>query len=335
MTAGLRANGWATANKSERTIEFKKGGFFGIYSADNEDSIRGEAFHLVVLDEAARISETAWTDAIQPTLADFEGDAILISTPKGLNWFYTEYVKGKDDGNYQMSWMAPSSANPKPQIQRAALLAKDRVPDRTYRQEWLAEFISDGSYFQNIDGAATIEKPETPEEHAGHYIVMGVDWALSADFTVFAVGCRDCAHIVDWDRFNNIDFTYQREKLYSIAERWKVAGILPERNSIGEPNIELIMDRVNVFKGPDDGRGFYTTATTKPALIQGLANALEHDGFKVPIEAADELRAYQVELSTAGHPKFGAPQGLHDDWVVALALTWRAMSEGSFILFGA
>jgi hypothetical protein len=327
MTAGVRTKGMAIANKSERTIEFKNGGFFGIYSADNEDSIRGEAFQLVVLDEAARISETAWTDAIQPTLADFEGDAFLISTPKGLNWFYTEYMKGKEDGNYQKSWMAPSSANPKPQIQRAAQLAKGRVPDRTYRQEWLAEFISDGAYFQNVEKAAIIEGKELPDQHKGHYLVMGADWALSEDFTVLIVGCRECNKVVDWERFNQIDFTYQRERLYSMAQRWTIIGILPERNSIGVPNIELLMEHVNVFRGPDDGRGFYTSPTSKPPLIEGLANALEHHGFKVPVEAADELRAYQVELSTSGHPKFSAPSGLHDDWVIALALCWRAMTD--------
>ena len=107
-----------------------------------------------------------------------------------------------------------------------------------------------------------------------------------------------------------------------------VRGVLPERNSIGAPNIELIRERVHVLYGMDGGLGFNTLPTTKPPLIEGLAVALSHHGFKVPKAAADELRAYQVELSTVGHPKFGAPEGLHDDWVIALALTWHAMTAG-------
>ena len=43
----------AEVNRAEREIVFPAvGGLFGIYSADNEDAIRGESFSLVVMDEA-------------------------------------------------------------------------------------------------------------------------------------------------------------------------------------------------------------------------------------------------------------------------------------------
>ncbi len=144
-TRSLRKAKLCRTNRSERTIEFASGGFLAIYSADNPDSIRGEAFHLVILDEAAMISEEAWTDVIQPTLADFDGDAILISTPKGRNWFWKEWQRGQTDGVTVKSWTAPSCANPSPQIQKAYRLAKQRVPDKTFRQEWNAEFVEDGT----------------------------------------------------------------------------------------------------------------------------------------------------------------------------------------------
>src|SRR5262245_26240923 len=114
-------------SKTDRTITTHRGGFFGIYSADNADAIRGEWFHLVVLDEAARIDESDWTDAIQPTLADADGDAILISTPKGRNWFWDEWQRGQaDDERLVKSWRAPTSDNPSPRIQHAAQLARQR-----------------------------------------------------------------------------------------------------------------------------------------------------------------------------------------------------------------
>ena len=327
--APLKKAGLATVNRSERTIEFANGGIFGIYSADSEDSIRGESFHLVILDEAARIPETAWTDAIQPTLADFDGDAVLISTPKGLNWFHAEWLRGKDRMNMDIAaWTAPSSDNPNPLIKAAAAKARGRVTDRTYRQEWLAQFIADGAFFQNIDACAVIDEPDDPAQHAGHYCVMGVDWALSADYTVLTVGCRDCGRIVGWDRFNQIDYTYQRERVIDTARRWNVAGVLPERNSIGEPNIELLIAAgLPILDGPDGVPGFSTTATTKPALIQRLASGLEHDGLKVPRDYGDELRSYEVETMASGHPRFSAPDGQHDDRVISLALAWWAMTS--------
>jgi hypothetical protein len=119
-------------SKSERVITTNAGGFFGIYSADNIDSVRSEWFHLVVGDEAARISEDGWNDAVRPTLADADGDEFLISTPKGKNWFYTEWVRGQAEENGYMSWTAPSSANPIPNIRKAYELARTRVPEHIY-----------------------------------------------------------------------------------------------------------------------------------------------------------------------------------------------------------
>ena len=63
-------------------------------------------------------------------------------------------------------------------------------------------------------------------------------------------------------------------------------------------------------------------------MIQRLAPALEHDGFQVPVDYADELRSYQVEIGDAGHAKFGAPAGAHDDRVISLALVWWSMTSG-------
>ena len=56
-----------------------------------------------------------------------------------------------------------------------------------------------------------------------------------------------------------------------------------------------------------------------------MANGIQHGGFKVPADYADELRSYQVEV-TSTNPKFNAPSGMHDDRVVSLALCWWAMT---------
>lgn len=324
----VRQSGGCNLNRSERIVEFANGGYLGIYSADNEDSIRGESFHLVILDEAARISPTAWSDAIQPTLADYGGQAFLISTPKGLNWFYEEYMRGLDDMKEVASFTAPSYDNPNPNIQKAFMLAKERVAMRTFQQEWMAQFVADGAYFQKVEQAAVITQQDEPEQHAGHILMMAADFGRSVDFTVLVIGCRDCNRVVAWDRFNQIDYDFQRERCYQMYERWRPMGFLPERNSIGEPNIEIMRERIPILNGPGGLKGFNTMPSTKPALITDFASAIEHDGFLLPKVAADELRAYEVETMDSGHPKFGAPEGMHDDWVMALAILWRALRSG-------
>jgi hypothetical protein len=311
----------------DRMVTLPGGGEVVVRSADNPQSLRGESLDFVVLDECAYMSEDAWIEALRPALADRKGGALFISTPKGLNWFHTIYQRGQDDGKEWVSWRKPTRDNPfidGHEIDAARLA----LPERVYRQEFEAEFLADGTYFQNIDAACCIDKPDAPDAHQAHYVAGGLDWAMSNDWTVLTLACRDCNRVIYWDRFNQIDFTYQRARIMESCKRYNVRGLLPERNSIGQPNIELLLaEGIPVLRGTDNAPGFMTTATTKPALIQKLAAALEHDGFQAPRDYADELRAYEVETSAAGHPKFSAPEGMHDDRVISLALAWWGISN--------
>lgn len=175
----LVKSGLAVVNRSERTIEFPSvGGFLGVYSLDNPDSMRGEWFDLVAIDEAARVSEEAWTDVIQPCLADYAGQAFLISTPKGRNWFWREFIAGQEDGKYIKSWTAPSSDNPMPSIRAAVEKAKQRVSDNTFRQEWMAEFVEDAmTYFSPewFEGNLNRYDPRIPR-HANTCIARYMSW---------------------------------------------------------------------------------------------------------------------------------------------------------------
>jgi hypothetical protein len=314
-------------NESEHRLELMGGGVIEMWSLENPDASRGRKYSHAVINEAAMVRDltNVWNMVIRPTLADFQGGADFPSTPKGLNGFYDlwQQAGGDDEGWARFHFRTDDN----PHIARGEVDAmRASLPERVVRQEIDALFVEDGTYFQRIEEAAIIQKPDTPDQHEGHYLVMGVDWALSNDYTVLTVACRTCNRVVDWERFNNIDFTYQRERLVTMASRWR-ALVMPERNSIGEPNIELLHGRVQVLSGPDGKAGFNTSATTKPMLIQGLAAALEHHGFQVPASYADELRSYEVEMGTSGHPKFSAPSGAHDDRVISLALAWYALSS--------
>jgi hypothetical protein len=321
-----------TVSLSERRVDFPSGGSVTIRSADNPTSLRGEGLNFLVMDECAFIGEDAWLEALRPALSDKKGRALFISTPKGLNWFHTVFQRGQEDGGEWQSWRKPTSDNP--YIDPTEIeAARQSLPERVFRQEYLAEFLSDGSYFQNVDNAATLTDNEEPDAHAGHHVVGGLDWAMQNDYTVLTLACRNCNRVIFRDRFNQIDYTYQRARVIDGCQRYQVSGLLPERNSIGQPNIELLIAAgIPILPGADGLPGFNTTATTKPALIQRLAGALEHDGFLVPKDYADELRAYEVEVMSSGHPKFGAPDGMHDDRVMSLALAWWAITTDVWLI---
>lgn len=317
-------------NQAERTMEFQGGGGVAIYSMDNPDSILGEAFHLVIIDEAARIAENIWTDAIMPTLADHGGRAILISTPKGKNWFWQEWLRGQDDTqNDVKSWQAPSRDNPNPRIKRASDLARTRVPERTYRQEWLAEFVEDGAVFRYVREAAMdgdgkpIRAQTSPTP--GHAYVIGCDWGKVEDYTVFAVADATDKKLVYLDRSNQVDYTVQRGRLAALCDLWKPGVVIAESNSMGMPIIEaLARERIPV-------RPFTTTNATKAAIIDALALAFEQRAISIihnPI-LIGELQAYEATKTALGLPKYSAPEGMHDDTVMALALAWSGLGRAN------
>jgi hypothetical protein len=316
-------------NEQEHRLELITGGIVDMWSLDNPDAARGRKYARIFIDEAAfiRYLEESWNNVIRPALSDLRGDAFFAGTPKGLNYFYNLWQLADSNPDWGR-WRYPTSANPyipADEVEAMRLM----LPERVFKQEILAEFISDGSYFQGVDAAVVVTKPDDTGAHLGHHIFIGVDWALTEDFTVLTVGCQECNRVVDWERFNRIEFTYQRERLIAMAKRWRICGAMVERNSIGEPNIEIIREFMPIMPGPDGGAGFNTTASSKPMLIQRLAGAIEHGGLKIPHDYADELRVYQVEMGMAGHPKFAAPQGLHDDRVISLALLVWAFGNAS------
>ena len=307
----------AVLNRSERIAEIAGAGRLGIYSADNPTSILGEAFHLVVIDEAARVAEEVWTDTIQPTLADYGGKAILISTPKGRNWFWREWIRGRDGDPAVRSFQAPSSDNPNPRIKAAADLARTRVPERTYRQEWLAEFVEDGGeVFRGVRALATAE-PQT-EAIAGHLYAIGVDWAQSEDYTVITVIDCTLGAVVYVDRFHGVEYHIARQRVTATWERFGRCAIVAEQNGIGQPNIEELW-RQGIQVQP-----FLTTNASKGEAVGALVVAFEQQRIKViPYEPLIlELEAFEQERLPSGLIRYAAPSGLHDDTVLSLAFAW-------------
>lgn len=83
-------------NKTEKYFEFDNGTLIEFKSADDPESLRGAGLDLIWVDEAAFIpAEDAW-NVVYPSLADKLGGALFTTTPKGKNWYHTEFFD-KDD----------------------------------------------------------------------------------------------------------------------------------------------------------------------------------------------------------------------------------------------
>ena len=201
------------------------------------------------------------------------------------------------------------------------------LPQHVFAQEYEAKFLeNEGVVFRNI-GACLHEDKDSPKMHRGHEIVIGVDWGKQNDYTAISVFCATCHKEVQKDRFNQIDYTFQIQRLKALSGRWGPEQILVETNAMGEPIFEqLIRDGLKA-------RGCQTTASTKPPMIENLALAFEREEAKWiddPIWT-HELEAYERKVNAiTQRPTYSAPEGDHDDTVMARALAWRAAVTGGF-----
>lgn len=315
-----------TVNKSEdeHRIEIIGGGVVEMWSLESPDAGRSRKYARVVIDEAAMAPNlmTAWEANIRPTLTDFQGDAWIVSTPKGINSFKTLFDRGPDPSRPDwMSWQMPTLTNPHispEEIESARLDSTEAY----FNQEYLALFVNwEGSAFRNVDLCATAVPQDGPIE--GHEYVVGADWGRSRDYTVFIVVDITLHAAVFMDRSNRVDYSLQRNRLKALRDKWNPSTIIAELNSIGEPIIERLGEE-GIQVQP-----FTTTNSSKSVAVDALALAFERMDISIipdPV-LVSELVAFQGTILPSGLIRYSAPEGNHDDCVMALLMAWTAVSS--------
>lgn len=321
---GTLAGAWQEKSEAMREIALPGGGLIRVRSGHDPDALRGAGLDLAVLDEAAYLHPDVWAAAIRPALADRRGEALFLSSPNGRNWFWALYMRGQNPAQAEWrSWRFPTAANPliAPSEIEAA---REQLPERVFRQEYLAEFLDDAAgVFRHVEAAATGTPESGPQP--GERIVFGVDWGRDGDFTAIAVLAVERRRLVALDRFNEIGWALQRGRLAALAAHWGPEAIWAEANSIGGPNIEALQaEGLPVMP-------FTMTAANKGPLIDALALALERGELVILPDAVlvAELQAYTLERLPSGRFRYGAPRGQHDDTVIALALAWHGAIAGT------
>jgi len=318
----------AYANKTDGRIELITGGTieFWSLSTTSAESVRGRKYHFIVIDEAGMMwnLHEVWDEVIRPLLVDYKGGALFTSTPKGRNFFYDLYRRGLDGKNPEWeSFNYPSVANPYVSPDEIESARKTTV-SRSFRQEYLAEFVEDaGSVFREVGRVSVLPKLEGPEQ--AHWYSMGVDWGRDVDFTAIVIMDGTTKRQVHVERFNEIGWSLQRGRIRTLYDIWKPAQMIIEANSIGGPNIEALQQE-ELPVTP-----FLTTSKTKPMMIEALALAIERQDVMLCADEYQmhELRAYAMEKTGTGHISYGAPPGGHDDVVIALALAWQGVVTGN------
>jgi len=282
-------------------------------SADNPDSLIGEGVTGMVIDEAARIKKSVWEESIFPTLTDKKGWCLIISTPRGRNWFNEIFLDGQDRlVTDTMSKNFPSVNNPHLDPAEIAR-AKKKISSRAYEQEYEAQFLDDaGGVFRGVRECIS---GELMDGEGGVNYIMGVDLAKYTDFTVIIVIDTRNNHVCYFDRFNQIDWTLQKERIKNISEKYGHPQIHLDATGIGDAIFEDLQSELNVIGHKYDNK-------FKNKIIDNLAMMIERKELSFPeiTELINELSIFEYEITSAGNTRLNAPDGYHDDCVNALAL---------------
>jgi len=287
----------------------------------SEDCGRGRKYGLVIIDEAAIASDlqTAWEQAIRPTLTDYHGAAFFFSTPKGLNYFYSLH----DSAPRLNDWaIYKASSYDNPHLDPMELDAmRDTMPELVYKQEILAEFVTFGAglvkpdYLQ--DGPCQADLP----------VVLGVDLAISeregSDWTAIVALSRDPVsgriYLREVER-HRCGFREVLARIDAAAHRWQPALIAIEQTQYQAAVVqELARSTRWPVRGIKPDRDKVTRFA--PLLTRYEQRLVWHDPARVPAWFREELLSF--------------PEGVHDDAVDAAAYAFAAAAQAGPIEFTA
>ncbi len=145
--------------ESELTVRLPNGAWITLFGADNPDTMRGNYFDGVVLDEYGDCRPSLWTEVIRPAIADRCGWIVMIGTPKGKNHFYDIWEQATENKDKAVDWyslMLKSSESgilPETEIKEMKALMDDSSFDQEMECNFNAAIA--GRYY-----AAIIQKME-------------------------------------------------------------------------------------------------------------------------------------------------------------------------------
>lgn len=291
-------------------------------SAEIEKNLRGFAVNFIVADEMSSIDEDSYS-AFMTTITQTKGKVLYISTPKGHNLFYDLYQRGNKSrlahgeiDPYPEYFSMSLSTYANPYVDKESIDSKKKeLTETMFRQEILGVFLEDasqvfGNYKQCVSG--TLEEPKN-----GVTYIAGIDLAKTHDYSVIVIFNTLTNHLVYFDRFNQLSWTTQRERIRRALHKYNNALAVVDANSIGDPNVEELV-KMGLIIYP-----FYVNSNqVKRELVEKLAVAIEQRTISYPPipELMRELEDYELIVNPSGVVRYSAPSGKFDDVVSALYL---------------
>ena len=157
-------------------------------------------------------------------------------------------------------------------------------------------------------------QPQPPLQN--HMYVIGCDLAKVIDYTVLTVYDRTTNAQVYQDRFKTLEWPFQKKRIKAISDHYNKALVVLDSTGIGDPiGDDLQRDLVPVLP-------YKISEPSKKDLIEKLSIWIDQRRFKMlPMqETLLEFENFGYDMSITGKIRYGAPEGFHDDIVIAHAL---------------
>ena len=297
-------------SEQDKRIELITGGVVEAWSADTPDAGRGRAYDLLIINEAGIIRDlrTLWEQALRPTLTDRQGRALFLGTPKGRTHDFSRLHAEAGSREGWAAFRGPTSENPHiPSEELEA--ARRELPAAVYAQEYEGIPSDDGANPFGIDAIRACTVRETPK---GEVLCYGWDFARSQDWTV-GIGLDKAYQVVAVHRWQGVPWGEQKARIQRLN------GAVPAWGDATRSRVDdVIVQDLQRLGVPMIGVPF--SQPMKQALMERLMVCIHERKLRIPEgPVTNELETFTYEYGRGG-VRYTAPQGLHDDCVMALAL---------------
>jgi hypothetical protein len=312
------------ANISELRVDLPTGARIRLYGAENAARMRGLYLDGIIVDEPADIDPRVWPEIIRPALADRQGWAAWIGTPKGKNAFWDLWKDATKDDWYRVMLKASETGLV---AQHELDAAKEDMSEDQYNQEFECSFDAAimGAFYGRLMSQAEAEKRITNVPYEPKLTVTTA-WDLGiGDSTSiwFVQQYGKEVRVIDHYKNNGVGLDHYvkvlRDKPYAYGDH-----LLPHDAEVKE--LGTGMSRVETL----NSLGLRPTIVPRQSVedgIQAVRNLLpkcwfDAENCKHGIEALKQYRAeFDEKLKTL------RPRPLHD-WASHCADAFRYLALG-------
>lgn len=309
---------------------FKNGSRVGYRTFANPKSCRSRGLNEVWCDEIQDFAERDFNTVVRPLIADRRGTLIVSGQFRGHNWYHDEfYLKGQDRANsLYASFRFPTSSGLMFQSpQGIAQLENDRLslPRAVWEQEYeCIPAANQAAVFRYDDIARCIRGCVSPNPRPNQVYVAGLDIGRVVDQSAIVVLEAGTGVVVHAEKFSlGMHHAQQAMAAAAIKRRYNATLVVDSTGGGGGGHVEKDSIVSEYRKVIPDLREFVWTLANKERLIGQLSLEIEQAKLSIPAVCEDvigELKAYEYARSRTLRYTYGAPSGLHDDYIAALAM---------------